>query len=293
MSGIKRGTGVRRLRRRAVAVALACAALAVPALGAPPAHAQSEVEFALLLAQLMVLPQDTTPPAITIATPADGATYAAGQIVNADYSCPDAGVALITTFANGSLDDFLALFADHDINLGQPTCAGPVSAGSPIPTSPGPHTFTVTASDLAYTVSDTNDDGAGDTLVSSPNAATATVSYTVPYPFSGFKAPVANAEVNPVKAGQAVPIKFSLGGDRGLGILKPAPTSRPVACTSGPPGALLQAFPADRNSGLQYDAASDTYTWVWKTDAAWNDTCRTLTVAFDDGTTHAALFAFK
>ena len=53
-------------------------------------------------------------------------------------------------------------------------------------------------------MADTDGDGLGDRLVSSPNASTATVHYTVPYPFTGFKAPVANPpEVNPVKAGQA------------------------------------------------------------------------------------------
>ena len=295
MSGTKRGAGVRRIRRRAVAVALACAAFAVPALAAPTAPAQSEVEFELLFAQLLVLPQDTTPPAITIATPTDGATYAPGEVVNADYSCSDAGVAFMIALAGGSaLDEFLALLAAHGSNLGHPTCAGPVPAGSPITTSPGPHTFTVTASDLAYRVADTDGDGLGDRLVSSPNASTATVHYTVPYPFTGFKAPVANPpEVNPVKAGQAVPIKFSLGGDRGLGILTPpAPTSSPMGCTSGPAGLAVPPYPA-ASSGLQYDTASDTYTWVWKTDAAWKDTCRTLIVALDDGTTHEALFAFK
>jgi len=148
-------------------------------------------------------------------------------------------------------------------------------------------------SDIAYTVADTDGDGSGDALVSSPNASTATAHYTVEYPLTGFKAPVANPpEVNPVKAGQAVPIKFSLGGDRGLGILPSAPTSHPTGCASGPASALVPALAAG-GSGLQYDAASDTYTWVWKTAAAWKGTCRTLTVALDDGSTHTALFGFK
>jgi hypothetical protein len=242
----------------------------------------------------LVQPQDTTPPAITIATPTDGATYPAGQVLNADHSCSDAGVAFMIALAGGSaLDEFLAVLAAHGSNLGHPTCAGPVSAGRPIPASPGPHTFTVTASDLAYTVADTNGDGVGDRLVSSPNTSTANAHYRVEYPFAAFEAPIANLPgVNPVKAGQAVPIKFSLGGDRGLGILPSAPSSRPVACPSGPPGdPVVPAVPAG-NSGLQYDAASDTYTWVWKTDPAWKG-CRTLTVALDDGTTREALFAFK
>ena len=95
-----------------------------------------------------------------------------------------------------------------------------------------------------------------------------------------------------MKAGQAVPIKFSLGGDRGLGILDGAPTSHPTGCPSAPNEPLLPASTAG-NSTLQYDAASDTYTWVWKTDKAWARSCRTLTVALDDGTEHTALFTFK
>src|SRR5215216_6023865 len=110
MSGTKRGAGVRRMRPRA---------FAVPALAAPTAQAQSEVEFALLFAQLLVAPQDTTPPAITIATPTDGATYARGEVVNADYSCSDAGIAFMTALAGGSaLEDFLTRLADHGSNLG-------------------------------------------------------------------------------------------------------------------------------------------------------------------------------
>jgi hypothetical protein len=191
----------------------------------------------------------------------------------------------------GGLDGFLAQLEAHHILLGHPTCAGPVPPGSPIAASPGSHTFRVTASDIAYTVADTNGDGANE-LVSSPNASAATADYTVEYPFTEFKAPVANPPgVNLVKAGQAVPIKFSLDGDRGLRILTPPPTSRPIDCISGSADTALEAYPAG-NSGLQYDAASDTYTWVWKTDPTWKG-CRTLTVALDDGTTREALFAFK
>jgi len=59
-----------------------------------------------------------------------------------------------------------------------------------------------------------------------------------------------------------VPVKFSLGGDRGLGILAAdSPTSDDAGCNvTGPAVASTAA-----NSGLQYDAASDTYTYVWKT----------------------------
>jgi hypothetical protein len=38
------------------------------------------------------------------------------------------------------------------------------------------------------------------------------------------------------------------------------------------------------NPGLSYDAASDTYTYVWKTSQRFRNECRQLIVKFDDGT---------
>jgi hypothetical protein len=46
------------------------------------------------------------------------------------------------------------------------------------------------------------------------------------------------------------------------------------------------------NSTLQYDAASDTYTYVWKTDKAWTG-CRQLLVVLNDGVVHRVNFQFK
>ena len=48
---------------------------------------------------------DEKPPAITVATPVNGATYSANQAVNASYSCSDSGSGVATcagTVANGS-----------------------------------------------------------------------------------------------------------------------------------------------------------------------------------------------
>ena len=44
------------------------------------------------------------------------------------------------------------------------------------------------------------------------------------------------------------------------------------------------------SSGLSYDAASDTYTYLWKTSKAWAGTCRQFNVRLDDGTEHKANF---
>ena len=45
-------------------------------------------------------------------------------------------------------------------------------------------------------------------------------------------------------------------------------------------------------SGLTYDAASDMYTYVWRTEKAWTSTCRELTLRFRDGSTRVARFTF-
>ena len=47
------------------------------------------------------------------------------------------------------------------------------------------------------------------------------------------------------------------------------------------------------NQGLTYDAPSDQYNYVWKTNKSWSGTCRQLTLRLIDGTDHVALFKFK
>ena len=83
---------------------------------------------------------DATPPSITVTTPAEGAVYAVGEQVTADYSCTD----------------------EHS---GVASCVGSVAAGAAVDTgSVGEKTFTVEAGDKAgntasktvkYTVADT------------------------------------------------------------------------------------------------------------------------------------------
>lgn len=51
---------------------------------------------------------DEKPPTITLAIPANGATYSANQAVNASYSCSDSGSGVAScagTVANGSATD--------------------------------------------------------------------------------------------------------------------------------------------------------------------------------------------
>jgi hypothetical protein len=124
------------------------------------------------------------------------------------------------------------------------------------------------------------------------NTGQARVGYAVRWPFAGFAAPVDGRALNAATAGNAIPVKFSLGGNRGLGILAAgSPRSQRIDCaTNAPVGA---AATAASTSGLTYDARSQQYSWVWKTDKAWAGTCRRLDLALADGATHSARFRFK
>lgn len=115
------------------------------------------------------------------------------------------------------------------------------------------------------------------------------------FDFTGFFAPVDNLPVlNIGKAGSAVPLKFSLNGDRGLAIFAAGyPAASPVMCDANELGSTLDETVAAGTSGLTYDVASDRYQYVWKTNKAWKGSCRMLVVRFVDGSEHYAKFSFK
>jgi len=201
-------------------------------------------------------PVDVTAPEITITTPADGAAYLLNQVVSADYVCQDE--------AGGS---------------GLASCDGSVPNGDPIDTTTvGAKTFTVDA-----------EDNAG-------NTATLTHNYTVVYDFAGFFQPVENPDVwNKAKAGQGIPVKFSLGGNQGLDIFKTgSPTAVQVACPSGT-GTTYDAIETTtaNSSGLIYDADAGQYVYVWKTPKTLDGKCYKFKLGLNDGSSWYALFDFR
>ena len=117
----------------------------------------------------------------------------------------------------------------------------------------------------------------------------------VTFDFEGFYAPVEpEPTLNAVKAGSAVPLKFSLGGDKGLNVIDAGyPASRPLACATLDPSGDLQPTRPAGQSRLSYDAESGQYTYVWKTDKVWAGTCRVLALQLVDGTEHLVAFQFK
>jgi hypothetical protein len=115
-----------------------------------------------------------------------------------------------------------------------------------------------------------------------------------PFPFGGFLSPVDGPPtLNRVNTGQVVPVKFSLGGDRGLGILATgSPSSERVACDPAAPLDAVEATVASARTKLSYAPATDTYTYAWTTDKTWQGTCRRFVLRLVDGTAHVALFRF-
>lgn len=140
--------------------------------------------------------------------------------------------------------------------------------------------------------------GSVDITVTTPAGTSSPVirdQYAYLYPFSGFLPPVANRPTqNTEHAGQAIPIQFSLGGNYGLGILvSGTPLVQQVDCTTGSPiGSSTQAVTVG-NSGLQYNTATGTYTFPWKTASSFAGTCQVFILVLNDNTHDTASFKFS
>jgi probable HAF family extracellular repeat protein len=114
------------------------------------------------------------------------------------------------------------------------------------------------------------------------------------YAFTGFFQPLDNLPtVNGVKAGSAIPVKFSLGGYQGMSIFDAgSPRLLPIACEASATVDTIEQTVASSSSGLTYDTASGQYVFVWKTDKSFAGSCKQLLMDFNDGTQKKASFMF-
>jgi PKD repeat protein len=206
-------------------------------------------------------------PVLTVTSPASGATVEQGQPVH-----------LVATASDEGVDDVLTCtvqWGDGDSSTGCDTT----------------HTYAA-AGPVTVTVRVTDGDGGADT-----ETLGLTVKDTTPvlWPWEGFFHPVDNLPtVNVVKAGSSVPVKFSLGGFRGMDILEEgSPASAAASCSSTATSDALEEVATPGSSELTYDAGTDRYQLVWKTARSWANTCRTLVVTLADGSVHKAAFRFK
>jgi hypothetical protein len=129
----------------------------------------------------------------------------------------------------------------------------------------------------------------------SQNSSSCHFTVTVLYNFAGFFSPVNNPPIlNAVNAGRAVPVKFSLSGNKGPNIFAPnMPASGAIGCTSTDPAVDLTETVTAGGSSLSYDPSNDQYVYVWKTDQSWAGTCRQLVLQLNDGSFYRANFKFK
>ncbi|MET0650219.1 MAG: PxKF domain-containing protein [Pyrinomonadaceae bacterium] len=183
------------------------------------------------------------------------------------------GSSLITILLHAAFTDPGATAAD--------SCAGSVS----VTVSGTVNNHAVGTYVLTYTATDPSGNAA--------DPVTRTVK--VIYDFSGFFSPINNLPtINQMNAGRSIPVKFSLAGNQGLGIMAAgSPYSQQINCSTSAPIADIEATETPGGSTLTYDAGSAQYHYNWKTEKSWAGTCRVLTVALIDGTTHTAAFKFK
>ena len=263
---------------------------------------------------------DVIAPTATIATPADGAEYPVGGELYASYSCDDPNgsgvVGCVGTYhedypvptdqpgtfrftvdafdAAGNHSQTIATYrvvdkTPPDVTIVSPADGAVYNVGdtitpsyfchdnvdgsrvsctaTPVDGSPGTHVFRVDSTD------------------SSGNIATATASYSVRYRFDGFYSPlVAEPDSVALRAGELVPAKFSLSGDKGLDVLSRA-AWRPCGVTTNDSSAAF--------GKLSYDPKHDRYTFMWATDKSWAGSCKELLLTLRDGTTHGAYVRFR
>ena len=216
------------------------------------------------------------------ATDAHGNTGTATQVVTVidntppAISCP-ANITVylpLHTSATSTAVSYTAPVGTDNCGSTTAQTAG-LPSGSQFPVGTTTNTFTVT-------------DASG-------NTASCSFNVTVLYVFTGFFSPVDNLPtLNSVNAGRAIPVKFSLSGNKGLNIFADgSPASGTIPCDASAPVVDLTETVTAGGSSLSYSAGSEQYNYVWKTESSWAGNCRQLVLTLNDGSTHRANFKFK
>jgi Tol biopolymer transport system component len=191
---------------------------------------------------------DRRPPRVVIQSPLEEHEYSLGSGWSANYYCWSPG------------------------NVHIVSCDGTVPNGDLLDTAAiGPHAFVVTATDA--------------------NGKTTTVSvpYRVIYLFKGFDSPVdTGGNLDGVRAGDSVALKFSLDGDHGLGVVTKT-TWQAATC-----GDWIPTGPASPADGrLSYSASIDRYREIVASSSSWRGSCRLLRLDLQDGTHPEVRVHFK
>jgi hypothetical protein len=104
---------------------------------------------------------------------------------------------------------------------------------------------------------------------------------------------IAGTVFNKAKAGSAIPVKFTLGGNQGLSVLAAGyPKATQVNVGTTPLTDLIETYSDATASSLKYDATAGQYVYTWKTSSGWAGTYQRLELKLADGSSHFAFFAF-
>ncbi|HEY9089590.1 MAG TPA: ExeM/NucH family extracellular endonuclease [Anaerolineaceae bacterium] len=209
-------------------------------------------------------------------------------VVTVNNVVPVVGAVSVTPEPSKEREKITATASFMDIALDAPfTCTVDYGAGSgPLAgtvsgsTCVGPQYAYKTYGVYTVTVTVTDKDG-GVGSISSQHAVTMN--------FSGFYLPIVKPPFfNLAKAGSPFPVVFSLDGNKGLNIFAGgAPMVQRVSCITGKP---TGAAPVVANGKLSYSRLTGLYTFLWKTEKSWGNTCQALVVRFVDDTEYAANF---
>ena len=267
------------------------------------------------------------PPQIQLSTPANGAIYTLGSVALAAYSCSSvAGVQVVTCAgpaANGGAIDTSSVgtktfTVESSDDSGRHTTvthsymvAGPPQIQITSPADGATYTlgattlaaYTCTSPWVVHIVGCTGTPANGNTLdTGSVGTKTLTVratdelgatamlnhTYSVVYSFNGFDSPVSTTgSIDDAKAGDALPLKFSVRGDNGLGIVTQA-TWQPASCFDWSSAATTTTA----QGKLSYNIPTDRYIDLVATDPKWKGSCRTLDLGLADGTHHTVHVRF-
>lgn len=245
-------------------------------------------------------------------TPASGSTFPLGVTTVACSASDKAGNAAAANFTVTVQDTTPPVIAPHDglttlatsatgavVNYGYPATTDAVDGAGTAACTPAEGAFPVGIT----TVTCTATDRAGNAGIAQ------SFEVWVKYVWNGFFKPIDNSASNAVKAGSAIPVKFSLGVEAspagaglattqvlnlGLDILAAGyPKSAAIVTSDLNVQTISEAETvAAGGSSLTYDPVANQYVYVWKTEKAWAGISRQLQLKLKDGTIHKADFRF-
>jgi hypothetical protein len=139
-------------------------------------------------------------------------------------------------------------------------------------------------------------DGHGDLVITvyTMQASTWNFGVHVPYAFAGFLAIKNPPALNVWVGGVPLPLLFTLGGNQGLAVLaRSNPTSQRIACDTLVSQGPVEPATTSNAGGLVFERYTGVYTYLWKTQTSWRNSCRRFSMKLMDGSTHVVFVKLK